>query len=218
MLNHVLTIIYSETGAVYMKVVAFNGSPRKDGNTAILLRYVLRELEAEGITTEMIQLAGKKIQGCQACYQCWEKKQAHCIIKEDPLNEYLEKMLGADGILMGSPTYYGEVTAEMKALLDRSFFVAKGNGYLFRGKVGAAVVAVRRAGSLSTLDTMYHYFLPAMMFIPGSTYWNLGIGEAIGDVEKDEEGIKTMKDLGRNMAWLLNAVNAWKNNKDNKSA
>lgn len=193
-----------------MKVVAFNGSPRKDGNTAILLNYVLKELSAEGIETELVQLAGKKIIGCRGCYKCWERKDARCAVENDILNECIEKMLDADGILVGSPVYYGDITAEMKALLDRSFFVARGNNFLFSRKVAAAVVAVRRAGASNTLDTMYRYFTPAMMFIPGSTYWNLGVGEAKGEVEKDEEGIATMQNLGRNMAWLMKAVNAWK--------
>ena len=193
-----------------MKVVAFNGSPRKDGNTAILLNYVLKELSAEGIETELVQLAGKKIIGCRGCYKCWERKDARCAVENDILNECIEKMLDADGILMGSPVYYGDITAEMKALLDRSFFVARGNNFLFSRKVAAAVVAVRRTGASNTLDTMYRYFTPAMMFIPGSTYWNLGVGEAKGEVEKDEEGIATMQNLGRNMAWLMKTVNAWK--------
>ncbi len=192
-----------------MKVVAFNGSPRKDGNTAILLNYVLTELTVEGIETELFQLAGKKITGCLACYKCLERKDARCTVDNDILNECLEKMLAADGILFGSPVYYGDITPEMKALLDRSFFVAKGNDYLFKRKVAAAVVAVRRAGGSNTLDTMYRYFTPAMMFIPGATYWNLGMGEANGEVEKDEEGIQTMRNLGRNMAWRMKAVNAW---------
>jgi len=192
-----------------MKVVAFNGSPRKDGNTAILLKYVLQELSVEGIETELVQLAGEKLIGCRGCYSCWERKNARCAVETDILNECIEKMLEADGILMGSPVYYGDITADMKALLDRSFFVARANEYLFRRKVAAAVVAVRRAGASNTLDTMYRYFTPAMMIIPGSTYWNLGVGEAIGEVEKDEEGIRTMKNLGRNMAWLMKAVNAY---------
>ncbi|NLV27900.1 MAG: flavodoxin family protein [Methanomicrobiales archaeon] len=192
-----------------MKVVAFNGSPRKDGNTAILLNYVLHELSAEGIETELVQLAGERIIGCRGCYTCWERKDGRCAIDTDILNDCIEKMLDADGILMGSPVYYGDITAEMKALLDRSFFVARANNYLFRRKVAAAVVAVRRAGASNTLDTMYRYFTPAMMVIPGSTYWNLGMGEAIGEVEKDEEGILTMKNLGRNMAWLIKALHAY---------
>jgi len=186
-----------------MKVVAFNGSPREDGNTGILLRYVLQEIEAEGIDTEIVQVGGRKIAGCTACMECIRNKDRRCSVTDDILNECLAKMIEADGILLGSPVYFSDLTPETKALIDRSGYVARANGGLFRRKVGAAVVAVRRQGALHTFDSINHLFLISEMIVPGSTYWNLGLGREKGEVEKDEEGINTMKNLGQNMAWLL---------------
>ncbi len=189
-----------------MKVVAFNGSPREDGNTSILLNYVLRELEAEGIGTEFVQLGGRKISGCTACRECFRNKDRQCSVTDDVFNECFEKMIAADGLLLGSPTYFTDLTTEMKALIDRGGYVARANGGLFRRKVGAAVVAVRRQGALHTFDSINHLFLISEMIVPGSTYWNVGIGGDKGEVEKDAEGIQTMKNLGRNMAWLLKRI------------
>lgn len=186
-----------------MKIVAFNGSARKDGNTAILINYVLKELDKEGIETELFQLAGKKIRGCKACYKCFENKDQQCSFKNDILNECMAKMIEADGIILGSPTYYTDVSTEMKALIDRTGFVARANGDLLKRKLGAAVVAARRAGSIHAFDTLNHFFLIAQMIIPGSNYWNIGFGRNKGEVEKDEEGILIMKTLGQNMVWLL---------------
>lgn len=190
-----------------MKVIAFNGSARKDGNTAILINTVLQELQKEGIETELIQLAGQKIGGCRACYQCRKNKDKHCSIKDDILNDCIDKMLEAEGIILGSPVYFTDVTTEMKALIDRAGFVARGNDHMFKRKAGAAVVAVRRAGSLHTFDTINHFFTISQMIIPGSNYWNMGIGGKIGDVESDEEGLTIMQVLGQNMAWLLQNIN-----------
>jgi multimeric flavodoxin WrbA len=189
-----------------MKVVAFNGSARKDGNTAILIKHVFQELEKEGIETEMIQLAGKKINGCIACYKCFENKDKHCSVKNDIANECIEKMLDADGVILGSPTYVADVTSEMKALIDRAGLVARANGDMFKRKVGAAVVAVRRAGSIHAFDSINHFFLIGQWIVPGSSYWNIGIGRNKGEVEQDEEGLHTMKVLGQNMAWLLKKI------------
>jgi len=186
-----------------MKIVAFNGSARKDGNTAILINYVLKELDKQGIETELLQLAGKKIRGCKACYKCFENKDQQCSFKNDILNECMAKMIEADGIILGSPTYFTDVSTEMKALIDRTGFVARANGDLLKRKLGAAVVAARRAGSIHAFDTLNHFFLIAQMIIPGSNYWNIGFGRNTGEVEKDEEGILIMKTLGQNMAWLL---------------
>jgi len=186
-----------------MKVMAFNGSARKDGNTAILINYVLKELDKEGIETELFQLAGKKIRGCKACYKCFENKDQQCSFKNDILNECMAKMIEADGIILGSPTYYTDVSTEMKALIDRTGFVARANGDLLKRKLGAAVVAARRAGSIHAFDTLNHFFLIAQMIVPGSNYWNIGFGRDKGEVEKDKEGIMIMKTLGQNMAWLL---------------
>ncbi len=191
-----------------MKVIAFNGSARKDGNTAILLNYVLGELQNNGIETELFQLAGKEIRGCKACYKCFQNKDGRCVVHSDILNTCVEKMFEADGILLGSPTYFSDVTTEMKALIDRAGFVARANGHALKRKAGAAVVAVRRAGSIHAYDTINHFFLINQLIVPGSSYWNIGIGKEKGDVEKDEEGIQTMKTLGQNMAWLLQKTNA----------
>ena len=189
-----------------MKVVAFNGSARKGGNTAILLGYVLGELAQEGIETELVELAGAKIHGCLACRKCSTRKDRRCSQTDDMGNACIDKMAGADGILLGSPTYVTDVSPEIKALIDRACLVSGANGGMFRRKVGAAVVAVRRAGAMHAFDTLNHFFLITEMIVPGSSYWNIGFGRERGEVEKDEEGIRTMKTLGRNMAWLLKKV------------
>ena len=186
-----------------MKVVAFNGSARKDGNTAILLHRVLTELEQEGIETETVHLAGQEIHGCLACRKCRANADKRCSRDDDVINPCIEKMLAADGFLLGSPTYFSDVSTEMKALIDRCGSVAKANGDMFKRKVGAAVMAARRAGSTHAFDTMNHFFTINQMIVPGSSYWNVGMGLEKGDVEKDEEGLRTMKVLGENMAWLL---------------
>ncbi|MCL2102447.1 MAG: flavodoxin family protein [Syntrophorhabdaceae bacterium] len=193
-----------------MKAVAINGSARESGNTALLLGYVLEELSMEGIETHLIQLAGKPIRGCAACRKCFGNRDRQCAVKDDIVNEAIGKMDDADAIILGSPTYFTDVSAEMKALIDRAGYVAKANNDMFRRKVGAAVVAVRRAGSTHTFDTMNHFFLISQMIIPGSSYWNMGIGLDIGDVEKDEEGIRTMRTLGQNMAWVMKALDSMK--------
>lgn len=191
-----------------MKVIAFNGSPHKDGNTSLLIQEVFTELEKEGIETELVQIGSSPIRGCTACMQCGKNKDERCAIDTDSLNEYLAKMFAADGIILGSPVYFTDVTAEMKALIDRAGFVARQNGHLLKRKVGAAVVAVRRAGSIHTFDTLNHFFTINQMVVPGSDYWNLGIGRAPGEVSGDEEGMQTMRTLGINMAWLLNKLHA----------
>ena len=188
------------------QVVAFNGSARKDGNTAILIRKVFAELEAAGIETELVQLAGKKIRGCTACGKCYQNKDKKCVVDDDVLNECLEKMVAADGIILGSPTYFADVTTETKALIDRAGFVARANSDMLQRKVGAAVVAVRRAGAIHVFDSINHFFLISQMIIPGSFYWNVGIGRKPGEVELDSEGLETMQILGRNMAWLLKKI------------
>ena len=186
-----------------MKVVAFNGSPRKDGNTATLLKRVLQVLEARGIKTELIQLAGTPLRGCNACRTCLTTKNKRCAIEDDNVNEYIQKMLEADGIILGSPVYFSMMTPELKALIDRVGYVARANSDMFRRKVGAAVVSVRRAGAIPTFDAINHFFLISQMIIPGSSYWNIGVGQKKGGVEGDKEGIETMVDLGKNMAWLI---------------
>lgn len=192
-----------------MKVIAINGSARKDGNTAKLIRHAFVELEKEGIETEMIQLSGELIRGCTACFKCLANKDRRCAVSTetgDIVNECITRIVEADGIIIGSPTYFADISAETKAIIDRAGMVAKTNGNLYRRKVGAAVVAVRRAGAIHAFDSINHFFLISEMIIPGSSYWNIGIGRNIGDVDGDEEGINTMADLGRNMAWLLKRI------------
>ena len=192
-----------------MKVVAFNASARKDGNTAVLINTVLGELEKEGLETEMVQLAGKTIHGCTACYQCIENKDERCAVDDDDLNECLEKMIDAEGVILGSPTYFADATAEMKGLIDRCGLVAKANDDMLKRKVGAAVVAVRRAGSIHAFDTMNHFFTINQMIIPGSQYWNMGFGHMGKDeAASDDEGMQIMRTLGQNMAWLMKKVYA----------
>ena len=190
-----------------MKVVAFSGSARKNGNTAILVRAVFRELKKAGIKTELVQLAGKKVPGCIACLKCFNNKDKRCAVTGDIVNECIGKMLEADGIILASPTYFADISANMKALIERAGFVARANDDMFRRKVGASVVAVRRAGAIHVFDSMNHFFFISQMVVPGSSYWNIGVGLAPGDVKKDTEGLQTMKTLGQNMAWLLQKIN-----------
>ena len=191
-----------------MKVIAFNGSARRDGNTAKLITYACEELDKEGIATELVQLAGRPIHGCIACYKCFASKDRRCAVTDDVANECIEKMDGADGIIIGSPTYFAAISPEAKALIDRSGMVGRANGDMYKRKVGAGVVAVRRAGAIHVFDTINHFFTIGQMIIVGSSYWNVGVGRNIGDVDGDEEGIKTMRDLGINMAWLLKKLTA----------
>jgi multimeric flavodoxin WrbA len=189
-----------------IKVVAFNGSPHKSGNTSILINTVLSVLESEGITTEIIQIGNKVLHGCTGCEKCREVKDKRCQIKNDLLNNCIEKMLQADGIILGSPVYFADITSEMKALIDVAGYVTRGNGQLLARKVGAGIVAVRRAGEIHALNSMNNFFLINQMIIPGSSYWNLAFGRQPGDVLNDAEGIQTMKRLGENMAWLLKKI------------
>ncbi|NTV28827.1 MAG: flavodoxin family protein [Candidatus Omnitrophica bacterium] len=188
-----------------MKVLAINGSARKDGNTAILIEKVLAELRREGIETELIQLAGKPVRGCTACYGCYRNKDNRCVI-DDQANQCIQKMIAADGIILGSPVYVADVSSEMKALMDRACLVTRANGGTLRRKVGAAVIAVRRGGAVHAFDTINHFFTISEMVVVGSCYWNFAFGREIGEVEKDEEGLRTMTVLGQNMAWLLKKV------------
>lgn len=184
-----------------MKVVAFNGSPRPEGNTRLLIGQVLQELEKNGITTELVQVGGKKIRGCTACMKCFENRDKRCIFDDDILNDCIGKMAEADGIILGSPVYFTDVTAEMKALIDRAGFVSMANGGLFRRKVGSAAIAVRRAGAMHTLDSLLHFLLISGMVVPGLP--PIGVGKNIGDVMNDDEGMAWARETGKSMAWLL---------------
>jgi multimeric flavodoxin WrbA len=186
-----------------MKVAAFNGSPRRDGNTARLLGYALEEIGVAGIETELVQVGGRPLRGCVACGKCSERQDGRCVNETDEMNGFIETMIDADGILLGSPTYFADVTSEMKALIDRAGYVSMANGGLLRRKVGAGVVVNRRAGAIHAFDTLNHLFLISEMVVVGSSYWNIGVGRTPGEVDADEEGIRTMRTLGRNMAWVL---------------
>jgi len=198
----------NKKGGTAMKVLGINGSPRKNGNTHEMIVKVFEVLKAEGIQTELIQVGGKKIKGCIACLKCFENKDKRCSVKNDIFNEIFEKMIDANGLILGSPTYFTDVSAELKALIDRSGLVAVANEGLFRHKVGAAVVAVRRGGGVHVFDTINHLFQMSQMFVVGSTYWNLGFGYDKGDVRNDTEGINNMIDLGKSMAFLLKKINS----------
>ncbi|MHB8843123.1 MAG: flavodoxin family protein [Nitrospirota bacterium] len=189
-----------------MKVIAFNGSARKDGNTAILLNMVLDELKAAGAETELYQLSGKPIQGCIACMKCFENKNQRCAVDKDIVNECIQKMVEADAILLGSPTYFADVSASMKALIERAGMVGRANNDMYRRKVGAGVVAVRRAGAYHVFSSLNAFFLIGQMIVPGSSYWNLAHGRLPGEVKNDEEGVRTMQQLGQNVAWLVNQL------------
>lgn len=187
-----------------MKVIGLSSSARKDGNTALLINTVFEELHKEGIETEMIQLAGQVIEPCKACWACGGK--GNCVHRKDTFREIFEKMKEADGILLGSPVYSANVSANMQAFLERAAVVGDMNPGLFTHKVGAAVAAVRRAGALQAVDTMNHFFLNHEMLVVGSTYWNMAYGRLPGDVEQDQEGLENMRNLGRNVAYVLKAM------------
>ncbi len=189
-----------------MKVVAINGSPRKSGNTALLIQEIFKIFEIEGIETELIQLGNKKVHGCTACGICKEKKDGKCHIKNDALNLCIEKMVEADGVIIGSPVYFANVTTEIKALIDVAGYVTRASGHLLKRKVGAAVIAVRRGGALHAFESINNFFLINQMIVPGSSYWNFAIGRDSGDVLNDAEGMQTMHTLAENMAWLLKKV------------
>jgi len=188
-----------------MKVAAFNGSPNKEGNTYHALKTVTEELEKAGIETEIIHVGNKLIRGCLACGQCARKKDEKCVT-DDEVNEWIQKIKEADGIIFGSPVHYSSIGATMKAFLDRAFYVAGMNGGLFRHKVGAAVVAVRRSGGMTALDQLNHYLAYAEMLVPTSNYWNIIHGTRPGEAVQDQEGMQIMRILGKNMAWLLKLV------------
>lgn len=189
-----------------VKVVAFNGSPRVKGNTFNALSIVLEELQKEGIETELVQLGGRRVFGCLACYKCSQNKNRRCAREDDEMNTFIEKMLEAEGVLIGSPVYFSNVSTEVKALIDRCGLVAKANDDMLRGKVGASVIAVRRAGATFAYSAINFFFGISQMIVPGSSYWNMGIGRNPGEILDDKEGIQTFKTLGANMAWLLKKI------------
>ncbi len=191
-----------------MKVVAFNGSPRRKGNTSILINKMFKIFEQNEIETEFIQLGNKPVHGCTACGLCKEKQDGKCHIKNDHLNYCIEKMIEADGIIIGSPVYFADVTTEVKALIDVAGYVTRANGFQLKRKVGVGVIAVRRGGALTTFDSINRFFLINQVIVPGSTYWNFAFGRNQGEVLEDEEGMQTIHTLAENMAWLLKKTKA----------
>lgn len=186
-----------------MKVVAFNGSPRAKGNTAAMISLAFSVLEKEGIETEMVQVGGQLLRGCQACKVCRKNKNMRCVMDDDIINQCVMKMKEADGIIIGSPTYFADVSTETKALIDRCGYVSRSNDNFLSRKVGAAVCSMRRAGAIHVLDSINHFFSINDMIIPGSNYWNLTCSLHPDDFAKDEEGMSTITRLAENMAWLI---------------
>ncbi len=191
-----------------MKAIAFNGSPRRGGNTEYLLRKVLEPIAEAGIDTELVQVGGRPLRGCTACMRCRENLDKRCSVTSDKFNDHMAKMLEADAIILGSPTYFAGMTAEMTALIHRAGYVAFQNGGLFARKIGAGVVVNRRGGATSVFDQINHMFLMSRMIVPGSTYWNFGVGREKGEVAGDEEGLRNMRDLGETIAWLIQRLHA----------
>lgn len=192
-----------------MKVIAINGSPKANGNTYTALALVGEQLQKEGVEFEIIQVGNKLIRGCMACGACAKNLNEQCIVS-DEVNSCLQQLKAADGILLGAPVHYAGIAGTMKSFLDRLFFVAGVNGGLFRHKVGASVVAVRRSGGVPTFDALNHYINYAEMIQPGSNYWNVIHGREPGEVLQDHEGRQVMRMLGKNMAWVLKLVVAGK--------
>jgi len=192
-----------------MKVIAFNGSPRKNGNTQHALKLVGEEIAKAGIEYEIIHIGNEIIRGCMECGQCRKNKNERCVIN-DQVNDWMQKMKAADGILLGSPVHYAGISGTMKSFLDRAFIVTSSNNYMLRNKVGASVVALRRSGGVSAFDSLNHYLLYSEMIISTSNYWNVIHGREIGEAAKDEEGNQIMRVLGQNMAWLLKVLEAGK--------
>ena len=189
-----------------MKVLGINCSPRKGGNTELLIREVFKALEKEGIKTDFFQLGGKKVRGCIACMKCVKEKDGRCHQKNEVINECIKRMVKADAIIIGSPVHHADLSADTKALIEVASYSLGASGHPLKRKSGAAVIAVRRAGAIHAFDSINHFFLINEMIIPGSSYWNIGIGREKGEVLKDEEGMRTMKVLGENMAWLLKKI------------
>jgi multimeric flavodoxin WrbA len=190
-----------------MKIIAFNGSPRHKGNTYQALSIVLEEVEKAGISTELVNICEQDIHGCKACGACFKNKDRQCIMKDDKINDYVDMIDKCEGIIIGSPVYFGGLSSQTKAFIDRVGYVNRANGDLYKRKVGAAVAINRRAGALETFNQINEFFLIAQMIVPGSSYWNVGTALRQGEFADDIEGINTMKNLGQNMAWLLGKLN-----------
>jgi len=186
-----------------MRVLGVSGSPRRGGNTDILIQTALEVVAAEGMETDFLSLAERPVKPCIACGGC-AKAEEVCCVQEDPAFEgIIDRFMAADGILVGSPVYFGSATPQTMSLLDRVGYVSRCKGSFLRRKVGAAIVVARRAGQNFTFAQLNYFFLISEMIVPGSTYWNIAFGRNKGEVSGDEEGIDTVKTLAANMAWLM---------------
>ncbi len=194
-----------------MKVIAFNGSPHSKGNTYQAIKIVTDELEKEGIETEIISVGNKMISGCLACNNCLKTRDEKCVVRDDDVNDWIQKMKEADGIILGSPVHYASIAGNMKSFLDRAFYVSGANNNLFRHKAGASVVAVRRSGGIPTLNELNNFLNYSEMLLPTSNYWNVIHGTKPGDIHQDIEGVQIMRILGKNMAYLLKLIENGKN-------
>lgn len=194
-----------------MKVVAINGSPNMEGNTYHALKVIGSRLNANGIEMEIIHVGNKSVRGCIACGKCRENRDERCSITTDPVNDWIQSIKNADGLILGSPVHYSGIPGTMKSFLDRAFYVATSNGGLFRQKVATAVVAVRRTGGSSALDGLYHFLTYSEMILATSNYWNVIHGRMPGEILKDEEGVQILELAGDNMAWLLKMKEQTKN-------
>ena len=191
-------------GVQSMKALAINGSPREEGNTFNMLNTVLDVLKNGGVETELYQAGGQLVKGCMACSGC-SKNKGVCVTN-DWVNELYVKMKEADAIIIGSPTYFADLTPEIKAIIDRTGFMSRRDSFAFSRKIGAGVAAVRRAGGIPTLESIQNFFLINDMIVPGSTYWNMSLALHVGDYQNDQEGLGTMNRLGENILWLMEKI------------
>ena len=183
-----------------VRIIGIAGSPRKDGNTELLVKEALSAAESEGAKTELVSLAGKTITPCDGCRTCRKTKKCH--IRNDDLPPIFKKMLRADGIILASPVYFGSATPQIKALIDRAGYLGGSMGRVFENKVGGPIVVARRAGQNFTFAQLMFFFMITGMIVPGSTYWNIAFGREKGEAQKDDEGIRTVRNFGRRVAWL----------------
>lgn len=188
-----------------MKVLMINGSPHERGTTRRALDEIAKQLNDCGIDSEIITVGNQSVVGCKACGGC--AKTGKCVV-DDCVNEIIDKLIKADGLIVGSPVYYSSMNGTLKSLLDRVFFGKS----CFANKPAAAIAVARRAGTTSTVDEINKYFTINCMPVVSSQYWNMAFGSNAQQVEQDEEGMQTMRILGRNMAWLLRCIECGKKN------
>lgn len=189
-----------------MKVLMLNGSPKENGNTGTALKEIGKQLEKEGIEYEIVQLGGKPIRDCIGCGNCNENG---CVFTDDAVNEFVAKAKEADGFVFGTPVYYAHPSGRILSFLDRVFY---SSSYVFQFKPGASVAVARRGGTTASFDCLNRYFGISQMPVAGSTYWNNVHGTIPGEAQKDEEGLQTMRNLARNLAWMIKCFDAGKKN------